>query len=98
MACRMPNTQTHTLVVAAAIRNPVYRQEAVRMANELRTELEQVKAREDVQRALKQTSTVKSDEKPKAETKDKLWLGTHVIILLALAAFRYVLQFKFFGF
>jgi len=68
------------------------------MANELRTEVEQVKEQEDVKRALKQTSTVKPDEKPKAETKDKLWLGTHAIILLALAAVHYFLQFKFLGF
>ena len=68
------------------------------MANELRTEVEQVKRQKDVQRALKQTSTVKPEEKPKAETKDKLLLGTHVILLLALAAVHLVLQFKFFGF
>jgi small-conductance mechanosensitive channel len=68
------------------------------MANELRTEVEQVKQQEDVQQALKQTGSVKPEEIPKAETKDKLWLGTHVIILLALAVLRYILQFKFFGF
>jgi small-conductance mechanosensitive channel len=68
------------------------------MANELRTEVEQVKQQEDVKRALKQTSTVKPDQQPKAETKDKLLLGTHVIILIALAIVRYVLQFKLFGF
>ena len=68
------------------------------MANELRTEVEQVKQQEDVQQALKQTSTVKPEEKPKAETKDKLLLGTHVVILITLAALRYILQFKFFGF
>jgi small-conductance mechanosensitive channel len=68
------------------------------MANELRTEVEQVKQQEDVKRALKQTSTIKPEEPPKAETKDKLLLGTHVIVLLALAAFHFVLQFKFFGF
>jgi small-conductance mechanosensitive channel len=68
------------------------------MANELRTEVEQVKQQEDVQRALKQTSTVKPDDTPKVETKDKLWLGTHVIVALALIAVYYVLQFKVFGF
>ena len=68
------------------------------MANELRTEVEQVKQQEDVKRALKQTSTVKPDETPKAETKDKLLLGTHIILLLALGALHFVLQFKFFGF
>src|SRR6266704_3176161 len=68
------------------------------MANELRTEVEQVKQRADVKQALKQTSIVKpEDEKPKAKAKDKVWLGTHFIILIALAAFRYLLQFNLFG-
>jgi hypothetical protein len=40
------------------------------MANELRTEVEQVKEQEEVKRALKQTGTVKPEEKPKAKTKD----------------------------
>jgi small-conductance mechanosensitive channel len=69
------------------------------MANELRTEVEQVKEREDVKQALKQTtSTLKPEETPKAETKDKVWLGTHAITFLALAAVYLVLQFKLFGF
>ena len=67
------------------------------MADELRTEVEQVKERQDVKEALKQASSIKPDEKPKAETKDKLWLGTHVIVLLALAALRFLLQFNLFG-
>ena len=68
------------------------------MANELRTEVEQVKERADVKQALKQTSIVKPEDKPKAETKDKLVLSTHVIVLLALAVARYLLQFSLFGF
>ncbi len=69
------------------------------MANELRTEVEQVKEQEDVKRALKQTSTIRPDEeKPKAETKDKLVLSTHLIILIALAAGHFGLKFSFFGF
>jgi small-conductance mechanosensitive channel len=68
------------------------------MPNELRTEVEQVKEQADVKRALKQTSTVKTESAPKAETKDKLLLGTHVIIVLALAIVHYVLQFAVFGF
>lgn len=35
------------------------------MANELRTEVEQVKEQEDVKRALKQTSSLKPEETPK---------------------------------
>jgi small-conductance mechanosensitive channel len=68
------------------------------MPNELRTEVEQVKQQAEVKRALKQTSTVKPESTPKAETKDKLLLGTHVIVLMALAMIRVVLQFSFFGF
>jgi len=68
------------------------------MANELRTEVEQVKQQNDVKRALKQASAVKPEERPKAETKDKLLLGTHALIFIALAVLHFVLQFKVFGF
>ena len=68
------------------------------MPNELRTEVEQVKQQVEVKRALAQTSSVKPEATPKAETKDKLLLGTHVTLLLALALVRVVLQFSFFGF
>lgn len=68
------------------------------MANELRTEVEQVKEREEVKQALKQASVTEPEDKPKAEAKDKLWLGTHVIVLLALAAARFVMQFSLFGY
>lgn len=68
------------------------------MANELRTEVEQVKEREDVKQALKQTSTSEPKDQPKAKAKDKLWLGTHCIVLIALGVFYYLLQFRVFGF
>ena len=68
------------------------------MADELRTEVEQVKERQDVKEALKQTTAGQPQEQPKARTKDKLWLGTHAIVVFALVAFYYVLQFKVFGF
>ena len=68
------------------------------MADELRTEVEQVKKRADVKEALKQTTAGAPTELPKAETKDKLWLGTHAIVVLGLVIFYYVLQFKVFGF
>ena len=68
------------------------------MADELRTEVEQVKERQDVKEALKQTTAGQPQEQPKARTKDKLLLGTHAIVLVALIAFYYVLQFKVFGF
>jgi small-conductance mechanosensitive channel len=68
------------------------------MADELRTEVEQVKEREDVKQALKQTTATASKDQPKAQTKDKLWLGTHLIVLVGLGVFYYLLQFKVFGF
>ena len=68
------------------------------MPDELRTEVEQVKEQQEVKRALKQTSTIKPQTTPAAETKDKLLLGTHAILLLALAVVHYVLQFSVFGF
>lgn len=54
------------------------------MANELLTEVEQAKEQEDVKRALKQTTSKEPKEQPKARTKDKVWLGTHIVIVLAL--------------
>ena len=68
------------------------------MADELRTEVEQVKEREDVKQALKQTTATTAKDQPKAGTKDKLWLGTHVIVFIGLAVVYYLLQFKVFGF
>ena len=68
------------------------------MADELRTEVEQVKERADVKQALKQTTATAPKDQPKAKTKDKVWLGTHCIILIALGVFYYLLQFRVFGF
>ncbi len=68
------------------------------MANELRTEVEQVKQQEDVKRALKQASPVEPKDQPKAEAKDKLVLTTHVLVLILLLAARYFLQIMPFGF
>jgi small-conductance mechanosensitive channel len=68
------------------------------MANELRTEVEQVKKQQDVKRALKQASSVQPAGEPKAETKDKVVLSTHAIVLLVLGVFYNVLQLSLFGF
>jgi small-conductance mechanosensitive channel len=68
------------------------------MADELRTEVEQVKEREDVKQALKQTTATAPKDEPKAKIKDKVWLGTHCIVLIALGVFYYLLQFRVFGF
>ncbi len=68
------------------------------MADELRTEVEQVRERADVKEALKQTTSTAPIDTPKAKTTDKVWLGTHVIVLIALSVGYYLLQFRVFGF
>src|SRR6266581_2815514 len=62
------------------------------MAAALRTEVEQIKEQPEVKQALKQTATTEPDSKPAAKTKDKLWLGTHLLVFLSLLFFYFVLQ------
>ncbi|HEY0006523.1 MAG TPA: mechanosensitive ion channel family protein [Pyrinomonadaceae bacterium] len=62
-------------------------------------EVEQIKQQEDVKRALEQTTpTQRPEVKPVSRTKDKVWLGTHALLLLALGGFYYLLRLSFFGF
>jgi small-conductance mechanosensitive channel len=68
------------------------------MPDTLQTEVEQVKSQADVKQALKQTTGTAEAVKPVAETKDKLRLGSEVVLLAGLAIFYYLLQFSFFGF
>lgn len=49
-----------------------------------------IKHDREVQRALKQT-THQDTREARPKTEDKLWLGTHALLLLGLAAFYYVL-------
>ena len=68
------------------------------MTDKVRTEVEQIKQQEDVKEALKQAAGAKEDATPVAETRDKLWLGTHVILLLGLAGLYYAMGFRVLGF
>lgn len=67
---------------------------------EKRAEVEQLKQREDVRRALKQASATKdtAPPAPPVETKEKFFLGTYIVLLLALGAVHYLLNLRFFGF
>jgi small-conductance mechanosensitive channel len=68
------------------------------MAENKRTEVEQLKQREDVKAALKHTATTKEEAKPVvAETKDKLWFGSYMLLLVGLGVAYYLLGFEFFG-
>ena len=53
--------------------------------NELKTEVEEIKKDEQVQRALQQHAATETDEPPaKARIRDKLVIGTHVVLLVVL--------------
>jgi len=53
---------------------------------------------EDVRRALEQTAGPKPPKHRKVEAKHKLWVGTYLIVLLALAVLYYFVRNDVFGF
>lgn len=61
-------------------------------------EVEQLKEQEDVRRALKQTATTREVTKPVVETKQKVWIGTYVLLLLGLGGLYYLTRLGFFNF
>ena len=70
------------------------------MKDELERRVEEVKQHADVQRALKQAKQASLAEKvrgPVARVRDKLLIGTHLVLLVVLAAFYQLLRMRFFG-
>ena len=66
------------------------------MKNELDTRVEEIKKDADVQRALKQATTVEQEEEPaRARTRDKWVIGTHVVLLIALGVVHQVINLRF---
>jgi len=63
--------------------------------NELERKVEEVKQDADVQRALKQATAAEAIEEPVARTRDKLLIGTHVALLIALGAVYQLLKSRF---
>jgi len=63
-----------------------------------KAEVEHLKEREDVKRALKQTATRKEETKPVVETKHKLFISTYALLLVGLGGVYYLLRLRFFGF
>jgi len=62
-----------------------------------KAEIERIKQQEDVKTALKQTTgTKEAAAKPVAQLQDKLWFGTYILLLIGLAAFRYLLDLDLF--
>jgi small-conductance mechanosensitive channel len=68
------------------------------MGSKEKTEVEQLKEQEYINRELKRTGTTKEETKLTVETKHKVWLGTHLLLLLGLTGLYYLLQLRFFGF
>ncbi len=62
------------------------------MKNELETKVEEIKKDADVQRALKQATTVEPEEEPtRARLRDKLVIGTHVVLLVVLGVVHQII-------
>jgi small-conductance mechanosensitive channel len=67
------------------------------MKDELKTKVEEIKQDEKVQRALQQASPVEKEkaEGPSARTSDKLLIGTHIVLLIALGLVHQLIRNKF---
>ena len=66
--------------------------------NDLERKVEEVKQDADVQRALKQATPSESPEHPVARTRDKLFIGTHIVFLVALGVVYQFLKYRLPGF
>lgn len=69
-----------------------------RQAEELRAEVEQLKQREDVKRALEQATGKQKATRPPVEARHKFFLGTYLLLLLALGGFYYLQRLRYFDF
>jgi small-conductance mechanosensitive channel len=67
------------------------------MAEERQAQVEHLKNQEEVKHALEQTPGNREQAMPKAETKDKLWFGSYVLLLIGIGVFYYLFNLRFFG-
>jgi small-conductance mechanosensitive channel len=67
------------------------------MKDELEKKVEEVKQEPGVQRALRQALAAKSLKGPVARVRDKLLIGTHLFLLIALGALYNLLRLRFEG-
>src|SRR6185369_13158264 len=70
------------------------------MSNVQTVEAEEVEIQqqENVRNALKQNPVQDEPPKPVAQTKDKVWFGGYVLVLIGLGALYYLFTLNFFGF
>ena len=67
------------------------------MSERVREQAEQLEQQKDVRQALDQTAGRPSPEMPKAATRDKVWFGSYVILLVGLGVLYYLFSLRFFG-
>ncbi len=65
------------------------------MNNELQTKVEEIKKDADVQRALKQATSTEKEEAPPTHIRDKLVIGTHLLLLIGLGVVHQVIKLRF---
>src|SRR5258705_12278588 len=63
--------------------------------NTKQAEVEELKKDEDVRRALDEASVSKPQKKAKVEPRQKLFLGTYLIVLFSAIAFYYLVTFGY---
>jgi small-conductance mechanosensitive channel len=64
------------------------------MSNEIKTKVEEIKQDEDVKRALKQAAPAEKEKRPATRIRDKLVIGTHVLMLIGLGAVHQVVKYQ----
>ncbi|HXG94207.1 MAG TPA: mechanosensitive ion channel family protein [Blastocatellia bacterium] len=67
------------------------------MSTDKQNEVQRLKEHKDVKEALKHTATTKQEVKPVTETKDKLWFGSYILLLIGLGVLYYLFGLKYFG-
>jgi small-conductance mechanosensitive channel len=67
------------------------------MAEEKKAQVEELKRQDDVKAALKQTTGEKGQAPPPAATRDKVWFGSYLLLLLGLGVCYYLFTLEYFG-
>lgn len=63
-----------------------------------KVKVEELKQKKDVKRELEQTVGAKPASKPQVEPKQKLWLGTYILLLIGVGVVYYLARFGVFDF
>lgn len=65
------------------------------MKNDLKTKVEEIKQDADVKRALKQATPAEKGKGPATHIRDKLVIGTHIVLLVILAVVHQIISLRF---